>query len=91
VETGSDVNIDRQGQHDRSCPRRVGVIWALLFVNVLDPAGGAVVPIPHKVARLIAQGALFTALVLVLTINPRMRIRPNWFLGLSPCSQLPRS
>ena len=28
------------------------------------------------------QGALFMALVLALTINPRMRIRPNWFLGL---------
>ena len=28
------------------------------------------------------QGALFVALVLALTINPRMRIRPNWFLGL---------
>ena len=49
---------------------------------MLDPAGGAVVPIPHKVAQLITQGALFIALVLALTINPRMRIRPNWFLGL---------
>jgi O-antigen ligase len=28
------------------------------------------------------QGALFVALFLVLTINPRLRIRPNWFLGL---------
>ena len=28
------------------------------------------------------QGALFIALILALTINPRMRIRPNWFLGL---------
>ena len=82
METASDVSVDRQGQHDRSSPRRVGIIWALLFFNVLDPAGGAVVPIPHKVAQLITQGALFIALVLVLTINPRMRIRPNWFLGL---------
>ena len=39
-------------------------------------------PIPHKVAQLVTQGALFVALVLALTINPRMRIRPNWFLGL---------
>ena len=28
------------------------------------------------------QGALFIALLLALSINPRMRIRPNWFLGL---------
>ncbi len=82
METASDVSVDRQGQHDRSSPRRVGIIWVLLFFNVLDPAGGAVVPIPHKVTQLITQGALFVALVLVLTINPRMRIRPNWFLGL---------
>ena len=25
---------------------------------------------------------MFVAIVLVLTVNPRMRIRPNWFLGL---------
>ena len=58
METASDVSVDRQGQHDRSCPRRVGVIWALLFFNVLDPAGGAVVPIPHKVAQLIDPGCI---------------------------------
>ena len=28
------------------------------------------------------QGSLILALILVLTINPRLRIRPNWFLGL---------
>ena len=28
------------------------------------------------------QGALFMALVLAMTVNPRMRLRPNWFLGL---------
>ena len=82
MKTASDVSLDRQGQHDRSSSRRVGIIWVLLFFNVLDPAGGAVVPIPHKVTQLITQGALFVALVLVLTINPRLRIRPNWFLGL---------
>ena len=82
METAPDVSIDRQAPHDTSSPRRVGIIWALLFFNVLDPAGGAIIPIPHKVAQLITQGALLVALVLVLTINPRLRIRPNWFLGL---------
>jgi hypothetical protein len=28
------------------------------------------------------QGALFVALVLALSINPKMKVRPNWFLGL---------
>ena len=82
MKTASDVSLDRQRRHDRSSSRRVGIIWVLLFFNVLDPAGGGVVPIPHKVTQLITQGALFVALVLVLTINPRLRIRTNWFLGL---------
>jgi O-antigen ligase len=61
--------------------RRVIVIWCLLFFGALTP-GQSVLPIPHRVAQLITQGSLLVALVLVLTINPRLRIRPNWFLGL---------
>ena len=64
--------------------RRVSLIWALLFFDVL--AGSAqltpLVPIPHKVAQVMTQGALLIALILALSINPRMRVRPNWFLGL---------
>ena len=76
------VRVDRQARQSGTIRRRVGIIWALLFFNVLDPAGGALVPIPHKVAQLVTQGAFFVALVLALTINSRLRIRPNWFLGL---------
>ena len=39
-------------------------------------------PIPHKVGQALTQGALVAAFVLALTINPRVRIRPNLFLGL---------
>jgi hypothetical protein len=53
-----------------------------LFFNALTPVQGAVIPIPHRIAQLLTQGALGIALVAVLTINPRLRIRPNWFLGL---------
>jgi O-antigen ligase len=62
--------------------RRVSVIWALLFFNALTPGQGALLPIPHRIAQLMTQGALVIALLLALTINPRMRIRPNWLLGL---------
>ena len=82
VETAAPVSVHRQGEPNESGPRRVWAIWALLFFDVLNPAGGALLPIPHRVAQLATQGALFTALVLALTVNPRMRIRPNWFLGL---------
>ena len=82
METAQDLRVDRQARQSGTIRRRVGIIWALLFFNVLDPAGGALVPIPHKVAQLVTQGALFVALVLALTINSRLRVRPNWFLGL---------
>ncbi len=57
------------------------IIWCLLFFNALTP-GTSVLPIPHRVAQLMTQGALIVAVILVLTINPRLRIRLNWFLGL---------
>jgi len=62
--------------------KRVFAIWSLLFFNALTPTQGAILPIPHRVAQLLTQAALALALVLALTINPRLRIRPNWFLGL---------
>ena len=61
---------------------RISVIWALLFFNVLGAAQGVLLPVPHTVAQLIAQSALIAALVLALTVNPGMKIRPNWFLTL---------
>jgi O-antigen ligase len=67
----------------RKTLRRVWVIWALLFFNVLSYAKQpTVIPIPHKVGQLLTQGALVAAFVLALTINPKVRIRPNLFLAL---------
>jgi hypothetical protein len=61
----------------------VWVVWALLFFNVLSYAKLAtVVPIPHKIGQVFTQGALAGALVLALTINPKVKIRPNLFLFL---------
>ena len=82
VESAAAVSAHRQGLRDDSRLRRVSVIWALLFFNALTPAQGSLLPIPHRIAQLMTQGALFMALVLAVTINPRMRMRPNWFLGL---------
>jgi hypothetical protein len=62
--------------------RRVSLIWALLFFNVLAGSQGTLLPVPHKVAQIMTQGALFVALMLALSINPKMQFRPNWFLGL---------
>lgn len=62
---------------------RVWIVWALLFFNVLSYATmPTVVPIPHKLGQVLTQGALVAAFVLALTVNPKVRIRPNLFLGL---------
>jgi hypothetical protein len=44
--------------------------------------GTSVLPIPHSIAQVIAQGALPAALVLALLANPGMVLRPNAFLPL---------
>jgi O-antigen ligase len=71
----------RRRRHD-SRLRRVSLIWALLVFNVLLPGQASLLPIPQRISQLMTQGALFIALVVALSINPRMRMRPNWFLGL---------
>jgi O-antigen ligase len=62
--------------------RRVFAVWCLLFFNALTPIQGSILPIPHRIAQLLTQGSLGVAVVLALSINPRLRIRLNWFLGL---------
>jgi O-antigen ligase len=63
--------------------RRVQVVWALLFFNVMSfTPQPIVIPIPHFVGQLLTQGALVVALVMALTVNPRVRVRPSVFLSL---------
>jgi hypothetical protein len=62
--------------------RRVRTVWFLLFFNVLVPGPSPVLHIPHRFEQVLTQGALAAAVVLALTINPRVRIRPNLYLGV---------
>ena len=82
METVVGVTGRRQARRHDSVLRRVSIIWALLLFNALTPGQGSLLPIPHRIAQLMTQGALLVALVLAMSINPRLRIRPNWFLGL---------
>ena len=72
----------------RSHPRkdacgRVQLVWVLLWFNVLSFAPQPlVVPIPHIVGQVMTQGALVLALVLALTVNPRVWARPSLFLSI---------
>lgn len=69
---------------DRSTRRRIGVIWGLLFFNVMSYSKIAmIIPIPSALGKLLTQGALWVAFLLVLTVNRKLVIRPNVFLVLA--------
>ncbi|MDQ4142595.1 MAG: O-antigen ligase domain-containing protein [Actinomycetota bacterium] len=67
----------------RAIERRITVIWGLLFFNVLAWIDvPTILPIPQRAAQVLTMGALALALLLTLTINRSLVIRPNVFLTL---------
>jgi hypothetical protein len=74
--------------YDRAIRIRVGLIWGLVFLNVLTFYKGTwnqlplIIPIPSKIGEAMTQGSLPAALVLAWSVNRRMLIRPNVFLSL---------
>jgi O-Antigen ligase len=66
---------------ERLVRRRVGTVWGLLVLNALTYYGSAV-HIPHGVGKSITQAALPVALIVALTVNRRVIVRPNVFLSL---------
>ena len=67
---------------ERSVRRRVGIAWGLLVLNALTYYG-SILKIPSVGGKLITQGALPVALLLALTVNRRIVVRPNVFLCLT--------
>jgi hypothetical protein len=68
---------------ERSVRVRVGVAWGLLFFNTLTFfPHTSFVPIPGTVGKAIAQAALPAALLVALSINPKVVVRPNVLLCL---------
>ena len=65
---------------DQSVRRRVGTAWALMYFNTLTYVPGSILHLPSAVGKGLAQGALPLALLVALTVNPRVRVRPNVFL-----------
>jgi len=61
--------------------RRVGLAWGLLVLNTIVYTG-SVLHIPSVVGKGITQAALPAALLVALTVNRRVIIRPNVFLCL---------
>jgi len=67
---------------ERSIRRRVNAVWGLLYLNTLVYGTGSILKIPSIVGKGVTQGALPLAILVALTINPKIRLRPNVFLGL---------
>ena len=67
---------------ERSVRRRVAIAWGLLVLNAMTYYG-SIVPVPAAVGKLIQQGALPIALLLALTVNRRVIVRPSVFLCLT--------
>jgi hypothetical protein len=66
---------------ERSIQRRLMIAYWLLCFNTLTFFPGySVVPIPGKVGKGVAQLALPIALLILLTINPKLKFRPNVYL-----------
>lgn len=76
------ITLSSAETRDRSIRRRVGITWALLYFNTLTYTSGSVLHIPSHVGKGIAQAALPLALLVALTVNPKLRLRPNVFLCL---------
>jgi hypothetical protein len=81
---GARVGTGRLVSPERRRRRRVQAVWALLVLNVLTffPGAPHVLPIPTIAGKLITQAALVAALVLALSVNRHVRIRPSVFMFL---------
>jgi hypothetical protein len=67
---------------ERSIRRRINAVWGLLYLNTLVFQPGGILKIPSFAGKGITQGALPLAILVALTINPKIRVRPNLFLCL---------
>ena len=67
---------------ERSIRRRINAVWGLLYLNTLTFVPGGILPIPSHVGKALTQGALPLAILVALTVNPKLKVRPNVFLCL---------
>ncbi len=77
------VPLDPAEARDRSVRRRVNAVWGLLYLNTMTyVAGASVLHLPSKVGKGLAQVALPLAILVALTVSPKVKVRPNVFLCL---------
>jgi hypothetical protein len=75
------VPLDRWAARERSIRRRVCAVWALLLFNTMTYTPGvSALDLPSKIGKGLAQGSLPLAILLALTVNPKIKVRPNLLL-----------
>ena len=74
------VSLDPAEARHRSVRRRVSAAWGLLYLNTLTFVPGGILHIPSPVGQGLTQGALPLAILVALTVNPKVNVRPNVFL-----------
>ena len=68
---------------ERLVQRRVQLAWALMFLNALTwYPGYSFIHVPGIIGKGVAQGALPAALLVILSLNRKLVVRPNVFLCL---------
>ncbi len=76
------ARLDPVSAQDRSVRRRIAAAWGLMYLNTLTYVPGGILPLPSAMGKAVAQGALPLAILVALTVNPKIRFRPNVFLCL---------
>jgi hypothetical protein len=68
---------------ERWVQRRVWATWALLVLNVSPYTRTlTILPIPSAMGKAVTQGSLVLALLLALTVNRKITVRPSIFMFL---------
>lgn len=76
------LRLNALAARERSIRRRVKAGYALLFFNTMTYTGGAIINLSSKIGKALPNGALPLAVLLLLTVNPKIKVRPNVFLCL---------
>ena len=76
------LRLDATAAKERSIRRRVKAAYGLLFFDTLTYFPGGIINLPSKIGKGLPNGALPLAILLALSVNPRIKLRPNVFLCL---------
>jgi hypothetical protein len=76
------LRMNASAERERSIRRRVKVAYGLVLFNTLTYVPGGVINLPSKFGKFLPNGALPLAILLALSVNPKIKLRPNVFLSL---------